>query len=401
MKRVEFKFCFLWLLCSLLLMGIHCTKYTLSDFLNADGPPPKKTNSDTEPEPDPDPETETETETEPDTETEPESELTILIQPPVESPFPQGAFIGGQSVLLTARVSHANGPSSEATQLQLYRSPDAAISTDDSPEGAAQPVGALMPGASADVNITVTLPSMTGSYYYGACITPADAPANCSSGVEIMVSEPTQTVELGSMTASNLPTEGGNYFQFTLESTQFLAIYTSGVIDSTGRLYDAHGVLLAEDDQSSAGNNFRIDRSLSPGTYFIRVIWARTGIAGNYTLHVEVVDTTAITALTLPSMAGETETSDQTPTISSNYFRLQVQTTQTLTIWSSQSSGQYRVTVYDADLNILVNPGDSEDGSHFRTSREFTPGTYYLRVFSGLGILLSYRINIRWEGGEA
>ena len=93
--------------------------------------------------------------------------------------------------LLTARVSHAKGPGSESAELQFYRSPDADISTDDLLEGERQPVEALASDASADVNITVKLPSETGSYYYGACVTPANAPANCSSGVEIMVSEST------------------------------------------------------------------------------------------------------------------------------------------------------------------------------------------------------------------
>ena len=160
-------------------MGIHCTKHTFSDFFNADGPPPKETN--------PDPGTEPDSETEP----EPKSELTILIQPP-----------------------------------------DADISTDDSPEGAAQPVGALMPGASADVNFTVTLPPMTDPYYYGACITLAGSNQSCSSGALIMESEPTQMVELGSMTNANLTAGESGYFRLTLESTSFLAIYTGGTTDT-------------------------------------------------------------------------------------------------------------------------------------------------------------------------
>ena len=41
LKKLDVRFCsfcFLWVL---LLMNIHCLEYTLSDFLNADGPPPK------------------------------------------------------------------------------------------------------------------------------------------------------------------------------------------------------------------------------------------------------------------------------------------------------------------------------------------------------------------------
>ena len=525
-------------------------------------------------------------------------ELTIRVQPPVESPFPGGIFVGGQNVMLVATVSHAGGPSSEATQLQLYLSQDAAISTDDLPRGEMQPVEALMPGASAEVTLTVTLPPMTGSYYYGACITNSNE--NCSSGVELMVSELAQAVEPGSMTEASLTAGGTDYFQFTLESAQFLDIYSSGGTDVTGRLYDARGmllvidenrgdgnnfridrpldsgtyfvrvsgndmstsggytlnlegsgvttvmpgsmteatlpaggagyfqftlesaqvsviyssgttdvigrlydarsvllitdddsgagrnfrierplaagtyfirvsgntrtvtgaytlniagasvttvmlgsmttgmlaaggddyfqfilestqflaiyssggtdvigrlydarsVLLVTDDDSGAGRNFRIDHLLTPGTYFIRVSGFESS-SGNYTLHVETVDTTAITALTLPSMAGESTTSDQVS--GANYFQLQIETAQTLTITSNSrnfgSLGSLRITIYDADFNILVNPGDSEDGSDFRTSREFTPGTYLLRVTGDSDT--NYKVRISREGGEA
>ena len=81
-----------------------------------------------------------------------DTELSIRVQAPGEGPFPGDIFVGGQSVLLTARVSHAKGPGSESAELQFYRSPDADISTDDSPEGERQPVEALASDASAERN---------------------------------------------------------------------------------------------------------------------------------------------------------------------------------------------------------------------------------------------------------
>ena len=41
LKKMPVRLCSLLLPCLLLLINIHCFKYTLSDFLNADGPPPK------------------------------------------------------------------------------------------------------------------------------------------------------------------------------------------------------------------------------------------------------------------------------------------------------------------------------------------------------------------------
>ena len=40
-KKINVRFCSLWFLWFLLLMNMNCFKYSLSDFLNAEGPPPK------------------------------------------------------------------------------------------------------------------------------------------------------------------------------------------------------------------------------------------------------------------------------------------------------------------------------------------------------------------------
>ena len=206
------------------------------------------------------------------------------------------------------------------------------------------------------------------------------------------------TVMPGSMTEATLPAGGADYFQFTLTSAQLLVVYTSGTTNTAGRLYNALGVLLAAAEYDGARLNFLLGRPLTPGTYLIRVSGIFPNPAGDYTLHVEVSDITTATAIMVPSMAGESTESDRFS--GTNFFQLQIETAQTLTITSNNRNfGVLRITIYDADFNILVNPGDSEDGSDFRTSREFTPGTYLLKVTGAPTV--TYKVRIGWEGGEA
>ena len=319
---------------------------------------------------------------------DPEPELTVLVQPPGEGPFPEGIFIGGQNVLLTATVSHAKGPGSKAGELQLYRSQDADISTDDSPEGEGQPVEALAPDASAEVTLTVTLPPMTGSYYYGACITLAGSNQSCSSGALIMVSESTLTVEPNSMTEASLTAGGQNYFRFTLrESIRGLAIHTRGEIDLMGSLYDGQGTPLAAGEMSGDQGNFRIDRPLAPGTYFVRVQGGNTSVEGNYTLHVERGP--RITNVRLASVT------DRTLAVGvSDYFQLTLGVSQSLAIHTSgdiDTSGG----IYDGRGVLLATDENSGDRNNFRIERLLDAGTYFIRVSgSNFGTAQSYTLHV-------
>ena len=85
------------------------------------------------------------------------------------------------------------------------------------------------------------------------------------------------------------PATEEDYFRFVLSSAANLVARTSGDLDTLGTLYDAGGERLAEDDDgASVGLNFRIERQLAAGTYFVAV-GSYQGV-GNYTLHLSVAD---------------------------------------------------------------------------------------------------------------
>ena len=62
-----------------------------------------------------------------------------------------------------------------------------------------------------------------------------------------------------------------DYFSFRLASDASLSIWTTGTTDTRAQLLDRNGVTIAENDDSGAGDNFRMLRDLAAGDYYVRV----------------------------------------------------------------------------------------------------------------------------------
>ena len=100
----------------------------------------------------------------------------------------------GATFTLSATVRNAGGGAAAATTLRSKRSTDGTITTSDASDASA-PVGELAAGAtSSESMIILTAPSTAGTYYYGACVgavpDESDTTNNCSSSVQVTVSEP-------------------------------------------------------------------------------------------------------------------------------------------------------------------------------------------------------------------
>ena len=63
-----------------------------------------------------------------------------------------------------------------------------------------------------------------------------------------------------------------------------ITISTTGSTDTMGRLETESGEWIAQDDNSSTGSNFLIQRDLPPGTYYLRVTGYDRHTTGNYSL---------------------------------------------------------------------------------------------------------------------
>ena len=213
---------------------------------------------------------------------------------------PTGPVEPGTQLGLTAPVHNAGGSTAPSTRVTYHRSPQREINRDRLRVGEDNTV-ALDPGGTQHLAAIVTAPSNPGIYYYGACAEPVSGERvidnNCSDGVRLEVGSGPQSDDHGDSrsdaTRINVPSETDgtltagdtDYFRVSVNSPGTLEVYTTGSVHTVGQLEDSDGSRLARNDDSG-GPNFRIEREVSSGTYYIRVTGFSRSTAGNYTLHV-------------------------------------------------------------------------------------------------------------------
>ncbi len=97
----------------------------------------------------------------------------------------------GQSLTLSATVRNQGTGPATATTLRYYQSSDATITTGDTEVGSSDAISALAASATSEQSSSVTAPSTTGTYYYGACVGAVTGESNtnnnCSTGVRVTV----------------------------------------------------------------------------------------------------------------------------------------------------------------------------------------------------------------------
>ena len=116
----------------------------------------------------------------------------------------------GRSFTLSATVRNQGSGSSGSTTLRYYRSTDSSITSSDTSVGT-DAVGALAPSGSSDQSVSLTAPSSTGTYYYGACVDSvsdeSDTANNCSASVTVDVEQEAVTAAITECTAETVGAE--------------------------------------------------------------------------------------------------------------------------------------------------------------------------------------------------
>ena len=207
----------------------------------------------------------------------------------------------GQAFTLSATVRNQGAEASPSTTLRYYRSSDADITRQDT-EVDTDSVSGINPSNTRTASANLTAPSTAGTYYYGACVDSvtgeADTSNNCSSGFRVTVEDDSSTTDDHGNTrsdAASLSVDGsrsgqievGNdidYFRVQVSGAGELTVYTTGGLDTMGRLENSSGISLEEDDDRGSGNNFRIARTVAAGTYYVKVE-SYSSNTGSYTLH--------------------------------------------------------------------------------------------------------------------
>ena len=198
-----------------------------------------------------------------------------------------------------------------------------------------------------------------------------------------------------------------DYFRVTLSQRGLLHVETTGSTDTKGALRNASGRWLAIDDDSSPnGYNFRIRRTLSAGTYYIRVYGSFTSTTGSYTLQVRFRASrpTGDPGGTRQTATPVTLRSDTTEWLGRgdvDYFRVTLSQRGLLHVETTGSTDTKGGLLNASGRWLAIDDDSSPNGYNFRIRRTLSAGTYYIRVYGSFTSTTgSYTLQVRFRAGS-
>ena len=84
-----------------------------------------------------------------------------------------------------------------------------------------------------------------------------------------------------------------DYFRVVVAAAGTLTVETTGRVDTFGTLFDGSRTQLATNDDGGSGTNFKIERQVQAGTYYVEVRGYRPTRTGSYELRVSAADDTS------------------------------------------------------------------------------------------------------------
>ena len=176
------------------------------------------------------------------------------------------------------------------------------------------------------------------------------------------------------------------YFQFDVTEPTEVDIYTIGGLDSVGRLFDSSGRWLAEVYHGGDESNFRIQRIVWPGQYYVEVS-GNGGESGSFTLKAEGTQ--------LPSdpiqQRGSLGNIEQQ--FESDYFRFEIADGSEAVIYTEGNLDTVG-ELLDARGNFIEGSDSGGEGSNFRMRSVLAqPGVYYLMVRAWDGSTGEYTVH--------
>ena len=167
-----------------------------------------------------------------------------------------------------------------------------------------------------------------------------------------------------------------DYFRIEVVQPGMLSVETQGELDTIGELYAAAG-LIARDDNSGAGNNFKLSARVSPGYYSIRVRGTDDAQKGDYVLRTssDCGDTIRETHCTM----SPTDSLQQAYDFAGDrdLVRLELDETGRLSVWTEGERGSVG-RLWSAKGALLATAEGA--GANFNITYSLRAGTYYIDV---------------------
>ena len=295
--------------------------------------------------------------------------------------------------------NQGNG-SSRFTTLRYYQSGDSTITASDTEVGTDY-VSRLDASESGDESVSLTAPSTSGAYHYGACVDAVSGESNtgnnCSSAVTVTVgAAPTPDLVVDTPTVSDSSPEAGA--RITLEATvrnqgngssdwTTLRYYQSGDSTITTGDTEVDTDSVSRLDASESGEeSARLDAPSTPGTYYYGACVDAVSGESNTGNNCSSAVTVTVGAAPTPDLVMDTPTvSDSSPEAGARItldatVRNQGSGTSDSTTLRYYQSGDSTITTGDTEVGTdsvsRLDASESGDESARLTAPD-APGTYY------------------------
>ena len=170
-----------------------------------------------------------------------------------------------------------------------------------------------------------------------------------------------------------------DYFRVAFAAAGTLTVETTGGVDTYGTLFDGSRTQLATNDDGGSGTNFRIERQVQAGTYYVEVRGFRPTRTGAYELRVSAADDAGGGGAATTFGSGDTISSlpsgDWFPDVTSggSFSSSGGDVSIQLNNGGYIEEGDYRYTCQSAG-GCAVRNGSVQSGTIAQTSRGTAPG---------------------------
>ena len=213
-----------------------------------------------------------------------------------------------------------------------------------------------------------------------------------------------------------------DYFKVQVRKSGDLTVYTTGNLDTRGILQDSSGATLVRNFDDGSGNNFKIEWSLSEGTYYIKVESYRS-YTGSYTIHASFREQSPKQPAESPSVSspvagrpspspspvqnndhsntrsgatslslGGSSSGQIEPGSDVDYFKVQVSNSGVLTVYTTGNLDTEGILQNSSGATLASNFDDGS-GNNFSIEQSLNSGTYYIKVESYESSTGSYTIH--------